>query len=96
MTTPSDASTSTPAAPPSDDALQYFSYDHLPNTQLRAVSKAFSDLAHALSLGDNAPEAGNVTLGGPVPRCPQRTLALNHLLSAKDAAVRACLPPKRK
>ncbi len=27
------------------------------------------------------------------PRCPQRTLALNALVQAKDCAVRALLPP---
>lgn len=27
------------------------------------------------------------------PRCPQRTLALNKLVEAKDCAVRALLPP---
>lgn len=27
------------------------------------------------------------------PRCPQRTMALNRLVEAKDCAVRALLPP---
>lgn len=28
-----------------------------------------------------------------LPRCPQRTMALNKLVEAKDCAVRALLPP---
>jgi hypothetical protein len=68
--------------------LQFFRYDHLP-PHLAAVSKPFGDLAHAIVLGDNDPMSANVTLGGPLPRNPERTVALRKLLEAKDAAVRA-------
>ena len=50
--------------------LQFFKYDHLPS-HLAMVSKPFCDLAHAIVLGDNAPEAGTATTGhGPLPRNP--------------------------
>lgn len=69
--------------------LQFFAYAHLP-PHLAMVSKPFCDLAHALVLGDNAAEAGTATTGhGPLPRNPERTVALRKLLEAKDAAVRA-------
>jgi hypothetical protein len=70
--------------------LQFFSYEHLP-PKLQAVSKPFCDLAHAVVKGDNVPETGTVTIGGPLPRNPERTVALRKLLEAKDAAVRALL-----
>jgi hypothetical protein len=70
--------------------LQFFAYAHLP-AHLQAVSRPFCDLAHAIVKGDNVPEAGTVTLGGPLPRNPERTVALRKLLEAKDAAVRALL-----
>jgi len=70
--------------------LQFFAYEHLP-PQLQAVSKPFADLAHAIVLGDNVPESGTVTFGPPLPRNPERTVALRKLLEAKDAAVRAKL-----
>jgi hypothetical protein len=70
--------------------LQFFSYQHLP-PHLQAVSKPFCDLAHAIVFGDNIAESGNVTLGGIVPRNPERTVALRKLLEAKDAAVRAVI-----
>jgi hypothetical protein len=73
-----------------DPMLQFFKYDHLP-AKLQAVSKPFGDLAHAIVLGDNVPEAGTVTLGPPLPRNPERTVALRKLLEAKDCAVRAVL-----
>lgn len=75
--------------------LQFFRYDHLP-AHLAAVSKPFGDLAHALVLGDNDPMAGNVTTGGPLPRNPERTVALRKLLEAKDAAVRALVAQTEK
>ena len=75
---------------PTEHILQFFKYDHLP-PHLAAVSKPFADLAHAIVLGDNVPEAGTVTLGNPLPRNPERTVALRKLLEAKDAAVRALL-----
>lgn len=74
----------------SEHILQFFAYDHLP-PRLAAISAPFSQLAHAIALGDNAAEAGNVTLGQALPRNPERTVALRKLLEAKDAAVRAVL-----
>ena len=70
--------------------LQFFAYAHLP-AHLQAVSKPFCELAHAMVLGDNEPDnlVGRVTFGGPLPRNPERTVALRKLLEAKDAAVRA-------
>lgn len=67
-----------------DDVLQYFEYEHLP-PRLRDVSRLFCELAHAI-VSENP---------NGLPRCPQRTIALNKLLEAKDAAVRAALakPP---
>lgn len=76
--------------PQTEHILQFFRYDHLP-PHLAAVSKPFADLAHAIVLGDNVPEAGTVTLGNALPRNPERTVALRKLLEAKDAAVRALL-----
>jgi hypothetical protein len=58
--------------------MPYFSYDHLP-PHLQAVSKPFGDLAEFL--------VNNVF------DCPQRDVALQKLLEAKDAAVRAKLTP---
>jgi hypothetical protein len=55
------------------------------------ISKPFHDLAHAIVLGDNVTESGNVTIGSALPRNPERTVALRKLLEAKDAAVRAAL-----
>lgn len=70
--------------------LQFFAYAHLP-AKLQLVSKPFSDIAHAMVLGDNQPNevTGNVTLGGPLPHNPERAVALRKLLEAKDCAVRA-------
>ncbi|MFA6168654.1 MAG: hypothetical protein WC700_18675 [Gemmatimonadaceae bacterium] len=69
--------------------LQFFEWSHLP-PHLRVISKPFCELAHAIVKGDN--EAGSsVTFGGPLPRNPERTVALRKLLEAKDAAVRALL-----
>ncbi len=73
-----------------DKLLQFFSYEHLP-PHLQAVSKPFHDLAHAIVKGDNVPESGTVTIGGPLPSNPERTVALRKLLEAKDCAVRAVL-----
>jgi len=76
---------------PTEHILQFFAYDHL-GTDLAAISKPFHDLAHAIVLGDNAPESGTATTGhGPLPRNPERTVALRKLLEAKDAAVRAAI-----
>lgn len=70
--------------------LQFFSYEHLP-PHLSGISKPFCDLAYAIVYGDNHEKTGTVTSGGPVPRNPERTVALRKLLEAKDAAVRAVL-----
>ena len=68
--------------------LQFFSYTHLP-IDLQLISRPFYELAHAIVEGDNGPTSGNVTFGPPLPRNPERTVALRKLLEAKDAAVRA-------
>lgn len=70
--------------------MQFFEYAHLP-PHLQEVSRPFCQLAHAIVSGDNCPEAGTVTMGPPLPRNPERTVALRKLLEAKDAAVRALL-----
>lgn len=72
--------------PPVDHILQFFAYAHLP-PHLQTVSKPFGDLARAIVEGDNSDVA--VTFGPPLPRNPERTVALRKLLEAKDAAVRA-------
>jgi hypothetical protein len=56
--------------------LRYFACDHLP-PHLREVSSAFRTLA--------------LDLVHRLPECDQRKLALQYLLIAKDAAVRAAL-----
>ena len=56
--------------------MQFFAYDHLPE-RLRAVSKPFGEMAHAIVQ--------------TIPRNPERTVALRKLLESKDAAVRAFL-----
>ena len=70
--------------------LQFFEYKHLP-PQLQSVSKPFCELAYAIVKGDNCTESGNVTLGPPISRNPERSVALRKLLEAKDAAVRAVI-----
>lgn len=72
----------------SEPMLQFFEYEHLP-PHLARVSKPFCDLAHAMVEGDNAPD--RPTFGSPLPRNPERTVALRHLLEAKDSAVRAVI-----
>ena len=68
--------------------LQFFAYAHLP-PHLHLISKPFCDLARAIVEGDNSDVS--VTFGPPLPRNPERTVALRKLLEAKDAAVRALL-----
>lgn len=72
--------------------LQFFAYAHLP-PHLQAVSKPFHDLACAIALGQQPDDsaAGSIIIGNgaPLPRNPERTVALRKLLEAKDAAVRA-------
>lgn len=55
--------------------FQFFSYAHLP-PKLQEVSKPFHDLAEQLCV---------------LPANPMRTRALDYLLLAKDAAVRAAM-----
>lgn len=59
-----------------EHVMQFFAYAHLP-LHLQEVSKPFGDLAEWIVAN--------------LPRNPQRTIALNELLAAKDAAVRAAL-----
>jgi len=66
----------TPIAPPTDHAMQFFAYDHLPQA-MQSVSKPFSELAK--------------TMVELLPRNPERTKMLNKLLEAKDCAVRAAI-----
>jgi len=73
-----------------DRMLQFFTYQHLP-ANLQMISKPFCELAHAICEGDNGADSGTVTIGGPIPSNPERTVALRKLLEAKDCAVRAAL-----
>jgi hypothetical protein len=66
--------------------MQFFAYAHL-SPAMQAVSKPFCDLARRMVDGE-ASEDGTV-LVAPLPRNPERTVALRKLLEAKDAAVRA-------
>lgn len=66
--------------------LQFFAYEHLP-PHLQAVSKPFCELAHQIAEPSATP-VGEVARW-PLPRNPERTVALRKLLEAKDAAVRA-------
>ncbi|SDL06778.1 hypothetical protein SAMN05428953_12638 [Mesorhizobium muleiense] len=64
-----------PAKPAdTDHVLQFFAFDHLPPA-LKEISRPFGQMAE------------NMTK--TLPRNPERTKALNKLLEAKDAAVRA-------
>lgn len=67
--------------------MQFFAYEHLP-PRLQAVSKPFCDLARAI-VGDEAGMPAGTSTEFPLPRNPERTVALRKLLEAKDAAVRA-------
>lgn len=60
-----------------DGVLQFFTFAHLADKELRDVSEAFSQLAHFMV--------------SKLPRNPERTKMLNKLLEAKDCAVRAKL-----
>lgn len=60
-----------------DDVARFFMYSHLP-PNLQEVSKQFHALAKWIV--------------ETLPRCPQRTIALNKLLECKDAAVRTNVP----
>jgi len=87
---PDDGKTPIPhgqQSPTTEHILQFFAYDHLPPA-MQTISKPFCDLAYAIVIDDD-PLARFVTTGGPLPRNPERTVALRKLLEAKDAAVRA-------
>jgi hypothetical protein len=61
-----------------DPILRYFQYEHLP-PELASSSKPFADLAKHIV--------------DTIQSSSERTVALRKLLEAKDAAVRAALPP---
>ncbi len=60
--------------PSVDHVMQFFTYEHLP-LGLAEVSKPFAELAEQVA--------------DRWPNNPETTVALRHLLEAKDAAVRA-------
>jgi len=62
-----------------DDIMQFFNYAHLP-AHLQEVSKRFHEMAGFLM---------------DLPACRERQKALDALLMAKDAAVRAKLVEQR-
>jgi hypothetical protein len=72
---------------PTEHILQFFSYEHLP-PHLQAVSKPFCDLARLIVAAEGFELTGH-PVQFPLPRNPERTVALRKLLEAKDAAVRA-------
>ena len=82
---------SLPVSPP-EPILQFFAYEHLP-PHLQPVSKAFADLARAI-VGDERGMQAGTSVRFPLPRNPERTVALRKLLESKDAAVRAALAVK--
>lgn len=71
-----------------DHIMQFFKFEHLP-PKLQAVSQPFCELARNI-VGTPEPPAGT-SVEFPLPRNPERTVALRKLLEAKDAAVRAAL-----
>lgn len=75
--------------PEVEHIMQFFAYEHLP-THLQEVSKPFADLARAI-VGDERGMPAGMSTQFPIPRNPERTIALRKLLEAKDAAVRARL-----
>lgn len=68
--------------------MQFFAYEHLPS-HLQQISMPFCLVAYAI-VGDPRGQAPALS-GYPLPRNPERTVALRKLLEAKDAAVRAAL-----
>lgn len=75
-----------PTAPnlePVDPILRYFAFEHLP-AKLQIVSRPFCVLAREIT------DPGSVYF---LPRNAERSVALRKLLEAKDAAVRAAVPP---
>lgn len=75
-------------AAPAEHIMQFFAYGHLP-AHLQAVSKPFGDLARIIVAEGEMPAGTAVQF--PLPRNPERTVALRKLLEAKGAAVRALL-----
>lgn len=69
--------------------MQFFAYEHLP-PHLAAVSKPFCDIARAM-VGDERGMPVGTSTAFPLPRNPEREIALRKLLECKDAAVRAAL-----
>lgn len=55
--------------------MQFFKWQHLPDENMRSISKQFADLAQFVV--------------DTTPRSPERTAGLRKLLEAKDCAVRA-------
>lgn len=84
---PQTGSGQTPERP--EHILQFFAYQHLPPA-MQAVSKPFCDLAYAI-VGDERGMPAGTSVQFPLPRNPERTVALRKLLEAKDAAVRAAI-----
>lgn len=78
-----------PPAPltPTQEVLQFFKYEHLP-PHLQAVSKPFCDLARLVVAADGVELTGQ-PVQFPLPDNRERLKALDRLLEAKDAAVRA-------
>ena len=72
-----------------DHIMQYFAFEHLPE-KLQKVSKPFCDLARAI-VGDERGMPEGTSIQFPLPRSPERMVALRKLLEAKDAAVRASI-----
>ncbi len=68
--------------------IQFFAYEHLP-PHLQAVSRPFCELAKSIVAEGKL--TASPTPPFPLPRNPERTVALRKLLEAKDAAVRALL-----
>jgi hypothetical protein len=68
-----------PMHPATTAILRYFEYDHLP-PHLQAVSQPVCEVAHRMAT--------------ELPEGPEVTAGLRKLLEAKDAFVRAALPPK--
>lgn len=86
---PTGGSGAAPAIQPSTEhILQFFAYEHLP-PHLQLVSRPFCDLARQIVAGGEVGPDGSTPSPWPLPRNPERTVALRKLLEAKDAAVRA-------
>jgi hypothetical protein len=88
---PAEETTATKPAPvpPPEHIMQFFAYAHLP-PHLAAVSEPFARIA-GMIVGDEGSMPAGTPIQFPLPRNPERTVALRKLLEAKDAAVRAAL-----